>query len=62
MYLFASFQPTAQALSAEVAATAASSNDPGGLGLRTCFQALPFQCMMSGTKPLLLPDGPGVAG
>jgi hypothetical protein len=51
-YLFASFQPTAQALLAEVAATAANSNDPGGLGLRTCFQVVPFQCMMSVFGPV----------
>jgi hypothetical protein len=38
-------EPTAQALLAEVAATA--DRLPAGLGLGTCFQAVPFQCRIS---------------
>src|SRR6516225_2486868 len=37
-------QPTAQALRAEVAATAASLLSSGRRGLATCFHAVPFQC------------------
>jgi hypothetical protein len=36
-------EPTAQALVADVAATPASAAPPAGLGLGTCFHAVPFQ-------------------
>lgn len=40
-------EPTAQARVAEAAATPDRSFEPGsGLGLGTCFHALPFQCII----------------
>jgi hypothetical protein len=45
--------PTAQALLADVAATPERLADVPGLGLATCFQAVPFQRSMS-VLPLLV--------
>src|SRR5215469_1784836 len=47
-----SASPTAQALPAEVAATAASEPPAGSAGPGTCLQAVPSQCPISGTAPV----------
>ena len=49
-------QPTAQALLAEVAATPNRAPPPFGVGLGTCFQAVPFQCAIT-----VVPGGPSLA-
>jgi hypothetical protein len=45
--------PTAQALLADVAATPARLAVVPGLGLGTCFHAVPFQCKMRVLPPLV---------